>query len=101
MEELDMVLFTLFAILVVIFGFFLGNYIYKIFDGKQTFLDPIVSPIENILFRISGIDSRKSQSFKEYTVSLMVFNILGIFALFFMLFFQNMFPLNPQNFWLN
>lgn len=98
MEELDMVLFALFAILVVIFGFFLGNYIYKIFDGKQTFLDPIVSPIENILFRISGIDSRKSQSFKEYTVSLMVFNILGIFALFFMLFFQNMFPLNPQNF---
>lgn len=93
-----MVLFALFAILVVIFGFFLGNYIYKIFDGKQTFLDPIVSPIENILFRISGIDSRKSQSFKEYTVSLMVFNILGIFALFFMLFFQNMFPLNPQNF---
>lgn len=98
MEALDIVLFALFAFTVVVFGFFLGNYVYKIFDGKKTFLDPVINPIENLLFRISGINAEKSQSFKEYTLSLMVFNLFGIFILFFILYFQSAIGLNPQNF---
>ena len=98
MEVMDMVLFALFAMVVVVSGYFLGNYIYKIFDEKKTFLDSIASPIENLLFRMCGIDSNKSQSFKEYSVSLMVFNIIGIFILFLILFFQSSLPINPQNF---
>ncbi|MFZ2891005.1 potassium-transporting ATPase subunit KdpA [Sulfuricurvum sp.] len=98
MEVLDMGLFALFAFTVVVFGFFIGNYIYKIFDGKKTFLDPIISPIENTLFRVCGINVEESQSFKEYTISMMVFNLFGIFILFFILYFQSAFWLNPQNF---
>ena len=52
MEVLDIVLFALFAFTVVFFGSFIGNYLYKIYDGKKTFLDPIISPIENMFFRI-------------------------------------------------
>src|SRR3989339_1147120 len=98
MEVFDMVLFALFAFTVVVFGFFIGNYVYKIFDGKKTILDPVIAPIENALFSISRINVEKSQSFKEYTISLMVFNIFGIFILFFILFFQSAIWLNPQNF---
>ena len=98
MEVLDIVLFALFAFTVVFFGSFIGNYLYKIYDGKKTFLDPIISPIENMFFRISGINTEKSQSFKEYTLSMMVFNIFGIFILFIILFFQSSFLFNPQNF---
>ncbi|MBV5320804.1 MAG: potassium-transporting ATPase subunit KdpA, partial [Sulfuricurvum sp.] len=98
MEVLDMGLFALFAFTVVVFGFFLGNYVYKVYDGHTTFLDSIMTPIENALFRISGIKAEKSQSFKEYTLSLMVFNLFGIFILFFILYFQSGMGLNPQNF---
>lgn len=98
MEVLDIVLFALFAFTVVVFGFFLGNYVYKVYDGKRTFLDFVITPIENALFRISGINTEKSQSFKGYSLSLMVFNILGIFILFVILFFQSAFWLNPQEF---
>ncbi|MDD2837315.1 MAG: potassium-transporting ATPase subunit KdpA [Sulfuricurvum sp.] len=98
MEVLDISLFALFAFTALVFGFFLGNYVYKIYDGKKTFLDPLMTPIENALFRISGINTEKSQSFKEYTLSLMVFNLFGIFILFFILFFQSGMGLNPQNF---
>lgn len=98
MEVLDMGLFAIFAFTVVVFGFFLGNYMYKIYDGKKTFFDPLISPIENFLFRISGINTQKSQSFKAYTLSMMVFNLFGIFILFFILYFQSAFWLNPQNF---
>lgn len=87
MEVLDMGLFALFAFTVVVFGFFLGNYVYKVYDGHTTFLDSVMTPIENALFRISGIKPEKSQSFKEYTLSLMVFNLFGIFILFFILYF--------------
>lgn len=98
MEMLDIVLFALFAMVVVGSGYFLGNYIYKVFDGQKTFLDFIANPIEKLLFRVSGTDSNKSQSFKEYSISLMVFNTLGFLVLFFILLFQSVFTLNPQNF---
>lgn len=98
MEVLDIVLFALFAIIVVVFGYLLGNYVYKIYEGKKTFLDILINPIENTLFRISGINMEKSQSFKEYSLSLIIFNIFGIIILFCILFFQNIIGLNPESF---
>jgi len=98
MEVLDIVLFALFAIIVVVFGYLLGNYVYKIYEGKKTFLDILINPIENTLFRISGINMEKSQSFKEYSLSLIIFNIFGIIILFCILFFQNSIGLNPESF---
>ncbi|MDD3468155.1 MAG: potassium-transporting ATPase subunit KdpA [Campylobacterales bacterium] len=94
----DILLFALFALTVILCGYWLGSYIFKIFAGEKTTLDPLFSKVENSLFRACGIDTSKSQSFKEYTASLMVFNILGIALLFAILFFQNLLPLNPQNF---
>ncbi|MDD3467793.1 MAG: potassium-transporting ATPase subunit KdpA [Campylobacterales bacterium] len=94
----DILLFALFALAVILCGYWLGSYIFKIFAGEKTTLDPLFSKVENSLFRVCGIDASKSQSFKEYTLSLMVFNILGIALLFAILFFQNLLPLNPQNF---
>jgi K+-transporting ATPase ATPase A chain len=94
----DILLFALFALFVIVFGALLGGYIYKVFDGKNSFLDKLLLPLESTLFRVCGIDDTKSQSFKEYSLSLMVFNILGMVALFLILFFQNLLPLNPQNF---
>ncbi len=98
MEVYDFVLFGLFAIAVVGLAIPLGSYMYNIFDNKKSISDALAAPIENALFRICGIDATKSQSFKEYTVSLMVFNVVGIIVLFGILFFQNLLPLNPQNF---
>jgi K+-transporting ATPase ATPase A chain len=98
MAVFDILLFALFALAVVLFGALLGGYVYKVFAGEKSLLDGVASPIENALFRVCGIDTSKSQSFKEYTLSLMVFNITGIVLLFCMLFFQNLLPLNPQNF---
>ena len=98
MEMFDILLFALFALFVTLFGAALGGYIFKVFAGEKSLLDGVVSPLENALFRVCGIDATKSQSFKEYTFSLMAFNIAGIVLLFSMLFFQNLLPLNPQNF---
>lgn len=94
----DILLFALFALGVIVFGALLGGYVFKVFAGEKSFLDTVVSPVENAIFRVCGIDTTKSQNFKEYTWSLMVFNILGIVLLFSILFFQNLLPLNPQNF---
>jgi potassium-transporting ATPase potassium-binding subunit len=98
MEAFDILLFVLFALFVTVGGVILGRYIYNIFDGQKSMMNTIAAPLENGLFKICGIDATKSQSFKEYSLSLMVFNILGIVVLFGILFFQNLLPLNPQNF---
>ena len=34
----------------------LGRYMFHVFAGQRTFLDPILLPIERLVFRLVGVD---------------------------------------------
>lgn len=57
-----------------------------------------IAPIERLLAKIVGPQVFKQQNWKEYLLSLLVFNILGGAALYLMLRYQGHLPWNPQNF---
>ena len=40
----------------------LGGYMTRVFNGERTFLSPILVPVENALYRVSGVDSRREQT---------------------------------------
>jgi len=75
----------------------LGSYMSRIFSFKKTILDPILLPIEKTIYAICFIDSKKEQKWTEYTISLLLFNLLGFFFLYFILRNQGSLPLNPNN----
>jgi potassium-transporting ATPase potassium-binding subunit len=54
-------------------------------------------PIEAGIYRLSGIDPTVAMDWREYSLALLIFNCLGIAAVFFILLFQSSLPLNPQN----
>jgi potassium-transporting ATPase potassium-binding subunit len=74
-----------------------GTYMAKIYEDKPVFLTRIVKPIENIIYKIIGTNSSQEMTWKQYAVSLVFFNILGLVVLFLLLFFQSAF-INPQHF---
>ena len=37
----------------------LGIFLYRVFEGKSTFLDPVLRPIEKLVYRVCGIDETK------------------------------------------
>jgi potassium-transporting ATPase potassium-binding subunit len=89
-----------FGLLVLLTGLLvrpLGGYLARVYAGQPTPLRPILAPVETALYRIAGVDADVEQSWFRYTVSLLVFNLAGIAALFLLLFYQDRLPFNPQN----
>jgi K+-transporting ATPase ATPase A chain len=77
----------------------LGLYLLQVLDAKgRTWLDPLLGPIERLTYRLCGVDSQKEQSWKGYTISMLIFSMVTMLFTYAMLRLQSMLPLNPQGF---
>ncbi|MGH7799201.1 MAG: potassium-transporting ATPase subunit KdpA [Thermodesulfobacteriota bacterium] len=75
-----------------------GTYMAKVYQGERTFLSPVLTRLENLIYRISSIRSDEEMDWTRYTLAMLIFNGLGILVLFGILILQGIFPLNPQKF---
>ncbi|MCF2505562.1 potassium-transporting ATPase subunit KdpA [Dyadobacter sp. CY107] len=73
-----------------------GRYIAKVYAGEKTLLDPIFNPIENIFFRISGIDQKAGMNWKQHLAALLTINFVWFLLGMFILMNQGWLPLNPD-----
>ncbi len=74
----------------------LGRYIAAVFEGRRTWLTPVLAPIERGIYRLAGIDAKSEQHWTQYTVAMLIFNGAGFLLLYGLLRLQGMFPLNPE-----
>ncbi|MFA6411383.1 MAG: potassium-transporting ATPase subunit KdpA [Syntrophales bacterium] len=76
-----------------------GLYLVRVLDPTgKTFLDVILKPVERLIYRVLGLDPAKEQDWKGYTVSLLLFSLMGLLFTFAILRLQHLLPLNPQGF---
>lgn len=94
-QVLDLII-ILAAVLVAAWLF--SHYLTKVFTKSPSRLDRILDPIENLIYRISGIDRNHSMGWKEYLLSGLYLNIIQMIIAFIILVFQERLPLNPQGF---
>lgn len=76
----------------------LGLYMARVFSGERTFLSPVLGRVERDLYRVSGVNPEKEQSWLGYTLAMLAFSLAGFLALYAMLRLQPYLPLNPQGF---
>lgn len=76
----------------------LGAYMAKVYQNKRLFLDTFLGPVERWIYLLSGIDPRSEMTWKTYAVSMLIFNIFGIIAIFLLQRLQGFLPFNPQGF---
>ena len=88
--------FIFFFLILIFISNFLGRYLSKVFLGERVLLSIVVVPIENFIYKIAGVDSKKEQDWKSYGISLIIFNLIGFLFLYLILRLQNFFPLNPE-----
>jgi len=74
----------------------LGLYMFKVFTGKRTLLDPVLLPIERLILRVTGVNPDEQQGWRQYSVSLLVSNIVMWLATFAIVSLQKVLPLNPD-----
>ena len=76
----------------------LGAYIADVLEGKPTLALRVGGRLEQLLYRVCGIDPRQDMSWRLYAVALMVFNVLGALVVYLLQRLQPWLPLNPQHF---
>ena len=52
-----------------------GRYLFHVFTGRRTLLDPVLVPLERLVIRLTGVDPNEQQDWKRYSVSLLVSNV--------------------------
>ena len=74
----------------------LGTFMARVYQGERTFLDPLLRPVERLLYRAAGVRADEEMSWKVYAVATMLFNGLGLLAVYALQRLQGALPLNPQ-----
>jgi len=75
----------------------LGLFMAKVFNGEQTWLTPVLRPLEKTIYRLSGIDENAEMRWSTYVWALLIFNLLGFVVVFVIPMIQDKLALNPQN----
>jgi potassium-transporting ATPase potassium-binding subunit len=74
----------------------LGLYMARVFSHERTFLDPVLSPIERLIYRICGINPAVEMGWAGYAISMLAFSLISMIFLYALQRLQYYLPLNPQ-----
>jgi K+-transporting ATPase ATPase A chain len=72
----------------------LGIYMAGVFSGKYSFL----LPVENVLYRLSGIRQEDEMDWRGYTAAMLLFSLVSLVLTYFIERLQHVLPWNPQHF---
>lgn len=88
--------YILYLAILVIFAIPFGAYIKKVMEGEKTFLSKILTPCENVIYKVMRIDKEEQMNWKKYVASVFIFSGIGFLFLFLLQLLQGVLPGNPQ-----
>src|SRR5207302_9077462 len=74
----------------------LGIFMTRVFSRERTFMDPVLAPIERLLYRVTGVDEDHEMRWTEYAISMLLFSLVSMIVLYAMERVQGYLPFNPQ-----
>jgi len=75
----------------------LGAYMARVFGDEPTYLDPVMKPVERLIYRSCGIRPGVEMTWSQYALALLMFSLVGLLTLYAIERLQGLLPLNPQN----
>jgi K+-transporting ATPase ATPase A chain len=76
----------------------LGVFMARVFNRERTFLDPVLRPLERLLYRVTGVDENHDMAWTEYAFCMLLFSAVSMLLLYGILRLQQLLPWNPQKF---
>ena len=74
----------------------LGQFMGRVYRGERTFLHPVLSPVERLIYRITGVRPEDEMDWRENVVAMLLFNGLGFLVVYALQRMQDFLPMNPQ-----
>jgi K+-transporting ATPase ATPase A chain len=73
-----------------------GIFMARVFSGERTFLDPVMRPLERLLYRLTGVDERREMRWTEYAIAMLLFSVVSMLVLYLLQRAQGVLPWNPE-----
>lgn len=83
---------TIFMVLVIP----MGKYMYHIASGQKTFADKVFDKIDNLIYKICGIDKEEEMNWKQFALALVAANAVMVFVGYVILRAQSIGIFNPN-----
>ena len=74
----------------------LGAFMARVFQREKTFLDPVLGPLERLIYRVARIDPANEMDWKENAIAMLLFNAIGFLFVYLLQRVQQVLPLNPE-----
>jgi K+-transporting ATPase ATPase A chain len=76
----------------------ISPYVAGVFKRTPSRLDKILNPVENFIYKITGVNPAQMMGWKQYFLAGLLLNIAQMAIAFLILTFQGSLPFNPQGF---
>src|SRR5215210_6036404 len=74
----------------------MGIFLTRVFDREPTFLDPLLRPVERLIYRLTGVEEGREMRWTEYAVAMLLFSVVSMVVLYLIQRLQGVLPFNPQ-----
>src|SRR5690349_22607138 len=74
----------------------MGVFMARVFNREKTFMDPVLRPLERMLYRVTGVDENHEMRWTEYAIAMLLFSVVSMIVLYGVERLQGFLPLNPQ-----
>src|SRR5580658_7669789 len=91
---------ALFFIILLVITKPIGAFMARVFAREKTILDPVLRPVERLLYRCTRVDESHEMDWKEYAVAMLLFSVVSMLLLYLIERVQGLrfMPWNPQHF---
>src|SRR6266540_2311450 len=97
METSGWIQLAIFLIALAVITKPMGLYLVQVLDPNgRTWLDPALRPLERGTYRLLGVRTSEEHNWKQYTLAILLFSLVGCIFTYAILRLQNLLPLNPQ-----
>ena len=89
--------FALFCLILLALVRPVGVYMARVLEGQRTWLDPVLRPLERLIYRLSGVDAAQEMNWRQYTCALLGFSAVSLLVTYGIERLQGLLPWNPQH----
>ena len=74
----------------------LGAYMARVYAARRTWLDPVLGPVERLIYRLCGARCTEETGWKTYAIAMLACNLAGLVIVYALQRLQGVLPLNPH-----
>ncbi|MGA9719405.1 MAG: potassium-transporting ATPase subunit KdpA [Acidobacteriaceae bacterium] len=75
----------------------MGSYMARVFDGRGTWLDRLLLPVERLIYRATGVRADEEMRWTEYGAAMLLFSFATLLLTYVVERAQSILPWNPQH----